>query len=299
MGEFISHKSDILVTTTIVESGLDIPNANSLIVNQADKLGLTQLYQLRGRVGRGSSNAYAYFLYDREKQLTSEARKRLKTISEATELGAGFAVAMKDLEIRGAGNLLGVEQSGYVAAVGFDLYSRLLSEAVEGLKQGRLLEREGEVAPPPVPVIDLPLAAFIPEEYVSDLNARLAFYQRLAAVKRFAEIDDMEQELSDRFGPLPEEVENLMYAVRVKQLATEATLESITTEKGQIVLNLNDGRDLSELSLPSTAKIGIKVGSDRIKLDIKILGDKWQEVLAEVLGELDKRGTGCKAQTAC
>ncbi len=299
MGEFISHKSDILVTTTIVESGLDIPNANSLIVNQADKLGLTQLYQLRGRVGRGSSNAYAYFLYDRGKQLTSEARKRLKTISEATELGAGFAVAMKDLEIRGAGNLLGVEQSGYVAAVGFDLYSRLLSEAVEGLKQGRLLERKGEVAPPPVPVIDLPLAAFIPEEYVSDLNARLAFYQRLAAVKRFAEIDDMEQELSDRFGPPPEEVENLMYAVRVKQLATEATLESITTEKGQIVLNLNDGRDLSELSLLSTVKIGIKVGSDRIKLDINILGDKWQEVLVEVLGELDKRGTGCKAQTAC
>jgi transcription-repair coupling factor (superfamily II helicase) len=289
MGEFIGHESDILVTTTIIESGLDIPNANSLIVNQADSLGLTQLYQLRGRVGRGSSKAYAYFLYDRGKQLTPEARKRLKTISEATELGAGFAVAMKDLEIRGAGNLLGVEQSGYIAAVGFDLYSRLLSEAVEELKQGRVLEKEGVVVHPPVPTIDLPIAAFIPEEYVSDLSTRLAFYQRLAAVKRFGEIDDIEQELNDRFGPPLEEVKNLLYVVRIKQLATEATLDSITTEKRLIVLNFNNGRDLNRLPLPSAAKAGIKIGSDRIKLDIKILGNRWQEVLTEVLRELDKR----------
>ncbi|HIE17364.1 MAG TPA: transcription-repair coupling factor, partial [Dehalococcoidia bacterium] len=135
MADFAAHRNDILVTTTIIESGLDMPNVNTLIVDQADRLGLTQLYQLRGRVGRGSNNAYAYFFFDRGKQLTPEARKRLRTICEATEPGAGFAIAMKDLEIRGAGNLLGVEQSGYIAAVGFDLYCRLLAEAVEELKR--------------------------------------------------------------------------------------------------------------------------------------------------------------------
>jgi transcription-repair coupling factor (superfamily II helicase) len=287
MGNFINHKSDILITTTIIESGLDIPNTNSLIVNQANRLGLTQLYQLRGRVGRGSNNAYAYFLYDRGQQLTPEARKRLKTISEATELGAGFAVAMKDLEIRGAGNLLGVEQSGYVAAVGFDLYSRLLNEAVEELKRGRVLEKEGKVVYPPVPAIDLPLAAFIPEEYISDLSTRLTFYQRLAAVKRSGEIDDIEQELTDRFGPPVEEVKNLLYVVRIKRLATEAALDSITTENKLIVLNFNNGGDFKKLLLASPIKAGIKIGSDRIKLDIKMLGARWQEVLTQVLHELN------------
>jgi transcription-repair coupling factor (superfamily II helicase) len=289
MGDFITRASDILVTTTIIESGLDIPNANSLIVNQADRLGLTQLYQLRGRVGRGSNNAYAYFLYDRGKQLTPEARKRLKTISQATELGAGFAVAMKDLEIRGAGNLLGVEQSGYIAAVGFDLYNRLLSEAVEELKQGRVLEKAGEVVYPRVPSIDLPLAAFIPEEYVPDLSTRLAFYQHLATVKKIGEIDDIERELIDRFGPLNEEVQNLLYAVRIKRLAIEAEFDSIATEKRYIVLSSNTGRDLSKLPSASTLEPGIRIGGDRIKLDIKILGDRWQEVLRAVLCELSKR----------
>jgi transcription-repair coupling factor (superfamily II helicase) len=288
MGDFISNESDVLVTTTIIESGLDIPNANSLIVNQADRLGLTQLYQLRGRVGRGSNNAYAYFLYDRGKQLTPEARKRLKTISEATELGAGFAVAMKDLEIRGAGNLLGVEQSGYIAAVGFDLYSRLLREAVAGLKQGRASEREEEVMHKPVPAIDLPLTAFIPEEYISVLTIRLSFYQHLAAVKKSGEIDDIEQELSDRFGPPPEQVKNLLYALKIKQLAVEAGLDSITTEKRLIVLNFSNDRDFSRLDLPSGVKAGIKIGSDRIKLDINILSDRWQEVLTELLHEMGR-----------
>jgi transcription-repair coupling factor (superfamily II helicase) len=282
MAKFINHQSDILVTTTIIESGLDIPNVNTLIVDHADRLGLTQLYQLRGRVGRGSSNAYAHFLYDRGKQLTPEARKRLKTIAEATELGAGFAVAMRDLEIRGAGNLLGVEQSGYIAAVGFDLYSRLLNEAVEETRQGRTLEKQ-EIAHPVAPAVGLPLAAFIPEEYIPDLSTRLNFYQRLAVIKRAQEIEEITRELSDRYGPLPEEVKNLLYVVEIKQLATEAKLESIATENRQVVLHFNNGRDLNELSLVQEDKSGIKVGSDRIKLDIKILGSSWQEVLREVL----------------
>jgi transcription-repair coupling factor (superfamily II helicase) len=283
MAEFINQKADILVTTTIIESGLDIPNVNTLIIDYADRLGLTQLYQLRGRVGRGSNNAYAYFFYNRGKQLTPEARKRLKTISEATDLGAGFAVAMKDLEIRGAGNLLGVEQSGYIAAVGFDLYSRLLNEAVEELKQGRAAEAEKRILQPSVPTMGLPLAAFIPEEYIPDLSTRLNFYQRLAVVKRAQEIEDIARELNDRFGPSPKEVENLLYIAEIKQLAAEAMLESISIENRQVVLYFNKDRDLNKLSFVHDIKSGIKVGSDRIKLDIRILGDNWQTLLEEML----------------
>jgi transcription-repair coupling factor (superfamily II helicase) len=283
MTDFVNHRSDVLVTTTIIESGLDMPNVNTLIVDQADKLGLTQLYQLRGRVGRGSNNAYAYFFFDRGKQLTPEARKRLKTISEATELGAGFAVAMKDLEIRGAGNLLGVEQSGYIAAVGFDLYCRLLAEAVEDVKQGQAEEKMRKILEPQVPTVVLPLAAYIPEEYVSDLSTRLDFYQRLAAVKQVQEIEGIAVELSDRFGPVPQVVKNLLYAVEIKQLAAVAMVGSISTEDRQIVLNFNNARELNKMSLERDFKSGIRVGSQRIKLDIRLLDNSWQDVLREVL----------------
>jgi transcription-repair coupling factor (superfamily II helicase) len=283
MAEFVNHKSDILVTTTIIESGLDIPSVNTLIVDHADRFGLTQLYQLRGRVGRGGSNAYAYFLFDRGKQLTPEARKRLKTISEAAELGAGFAIAMKDLEIRGAGNLLGVEQSGNIAAVGFDLYSRLLSEAVEGLRLGGTVEKEGKILEPSAPTVALPLAAYIPEEYIPNLNTRLSFYQRLAMAKRAQEVADIAVELNDRFGPIVQPVKNLLYIVEIKQLATEARLESISTEDRRIVLHFDSAGEVRNLSAIHDFKSGIKVGSDRIKLDIKLLGDSWQEVLKEVL----------------
>jgi transcription-repair coupling factor (superfamily II helicase) len=283
MTDFVNHGSDVLVTTTIIESGLDMPNVNTLIVDQADKLGLTQLYQLRGRVGRGSNNAYAYFFFDRGKQLTPEARKRLRTISEATELGAGFAVAMKDLEIRGAGNLLGVEQSGYIAAVGFDLYCRLLAEAVEDVKQGQAEEKMRKILEPQVPTVALPLAAYIPEEYVSDLSTRLNFYQRLAAVKQVQEIEGIAVELSDRFGPVPQVVKNLLYIVEIKQLAAVAMVGSISTEDRQIVLSFSNARVLNKVSLEQDFKSGIRVGSHRIKLDIKLLGNSWQEILREVL----------------
>ena len=283
MTDFVNHKSDILVTTTIIESGLDIPNANTLIVDYSDRLGLTQLYQLRGRIGRGSNNAYAYFFFEKGKQLTSEARKRLKTISEAAELGAGFAIAMRDLEIRGAGNLLGVEQSGYIAAVGFDLYCRLLAEAVEELRQERAVGEERRVPQSSVTTIALPLAAYIPEEYILALSTRLSFYQRLAAVKRAQKIGDIAMEMNDRFGPMPQPVKNLLYVVEIKQLAAAAMVESISTEDRQIVLNFNSAREIRKLSLAQDFKSGIKVGSQYVKLDIKLLGNSWQEVLKEVL----------------
>src|SRR5207245_5759382 len=173
MREFVRGKTHALVCTTIIESGLDIPNVNTIIINQADKLGLGQLYQLRGRVGRGAHRAYAYLFYDRQARLTETARQRLQTIFEATELGAGFQIALRDLEIRGAGNLLGAEQSGFMAAVGFDLYVRLLSGAVERMRALLAGETPPDEEGSPEVTIDLPLSAHLPPSYVADLNVRL------------------------------------------------------------------------------------------------------------------------------
>ncbi len=286
MADFTQGRIDVLVCTTIIESGLDVPNANTLIVNQADKFGLTQLYQLRGRVGRGANLAYAYFLYDKGKQLTPDAGKRLRTIYEATELGAGFGIAIKDLEIRGAGNLLGVRQSGHINAVGFSLYTRLLAEAVEELKAsqaGRPLEKAKRL---PSPTIDLPLPAYIPEEYVYDTNTRLSLYQRLAGLSKTEQIEDMVRELSDRFGALPQEVKNLLYAVKIKLLATKAGIESVSTEDSQIVLRLFEGLQFDRQKLEPVLRDDIKLGVKQLRIDYKCLGREWQEVLEEVLGRV-------------
>ena len=206
MNEFIDGKADVLVCSTIIESGLDMPSVNTMIVNRADRFGLTQLYQLRGRIGRGTNLAYAYFLYDKERNLTTTAEKRLKTIYEATELGAGFGIAMKDLEIRGAGNLLGMKQSGFISAVGFELYSRLLGETVEELKS----KQTGPAKVPPkqpqlsLPSIDLPLPAFIPDNYVGDVDVRLSLYQTLVKADDAAQIEKLATDFKDRFGAPPE-----------------------------------------------------------------------------------------------
>ena len=285
MADFTQGKSDILVCTTIIESGLDMPNVNTLIVNKADKLGLTQLYQLRGRVGRGANLAYAYFLFDKGKHLTPTAEKRLRTIFEATELGAGFGIAMKDLEIRGAGTLLGVKQSGHISAVGFSLYCRLLAEAVEE----RRASQEGvpqKVAKPshlPAPTIDLPFSAYIPEEYVSDLDTRLGLYQSLVKLERAEQIEDIAQEFSDRFGTLPPEVKNLLYVVKIKVLAAKAGIESISTEHGEIILRLFEGMQFNKQKPEPFLKDGIKLGLTQLRLNPKRLGGEWQRVLEEVL----------------
>ncbi|TRZ50613.1 MAG: transcription-repair coupling factor, partial [Dehalococcoidia bacterium] len=221
MADFAQGKSDVLVCTTIIESGLDMPNVNTLMVNQADKFGLTQLYQLRGRMGRGANLAHAYFLYERGKHLTPTAEKRLRTIFEATELGAGFGIAMKDLEIRGAGTLLGVRQSGFISAVGFSLYCRLLAEAVEEqkAKQAGIPREKFKPSRMPPPTIDLPLSAYIPEEYAADLDTRLSLYQNLARLEKVAAIKELAAEFSDRFGTPPPEVRNLLYALGHKIMA--------------------------------------------------------------------------------
>src|SRR5690606_20497813 len=192
---------DVLVCTTIVESGLDISNANTLIVDQPDRLGLSQLHQLRGRVGRGRERAYAYFLYPPDKPMTEQAHERLSTIAAHADLGAGMQVAMKDLEIRGAGNLLGAEQSGHIADVGFDLYVRLVGEAVA--------EYKGDGGPEVEEVrIELPVDAHLPVDYVPSERLRLEAYRRLSEAADAAAVEEVREELLDRYGPPPPMVEN-------------------------------------------------------------------------------------------
>ncbi|MCL6431175.1 MAG: transcription-repair coupling factor, partial [Anaerolineae bacterium] len=226
MLDFAAGRYDVLVCTTIIENGLDIPNVNTIIINRADRFGLAQLYQLRGRVGRSSTRAYAYLLYNRHQQLTPDAQRRLETLLEASDLGAGFQIAMRDLEIRGAGELLGPQQHGHIVAVGFDLYTRMLAEAVRRLKaaaegsdrsaKGPLLAAEGG------PVVDLPLSAYLPEGYVSQEALRLRLYRRLAEVQLPEDVEELGQELRERFGPPPPPVQNLLYLLRVKALAVQA-----------------------------------------------------------------------------
>jgi len=285
MADFIQGKSDILVCTSIIQSGLDMPNVNTLIINQADRFGLTQLYQLRGRVGRGANLAYAYFLYERGKRLTPVAEKRLKTIFQATELGAGFGIAMKDLEIRGAGTLLGIRQSGQISTVGFHLYSQLLAQAVEEQKAKRAGVAEKAPVPSrlPPPTIDLPLPAYIPEEYITDLLTRLGLYQKMVTLERMEQIETLAQEFSDRFGALPPEIENLLYTVRIKTLAAKAGIESISTEHGEIILRLFEGLHFDRQKLEPILKDGIKFHPFHLRLNPKRLGKEWQKMLEKVV----------------
>ncbi|MGE3984014.1 MAG: transcription-repair coupling factor [Dehalococcoidia bacterium] len=284
MSRFSSGELDVLVCTTIIESGLDIPNANTIIINQADRMGLSQLYQLRGRVGRGAVRAYAYLLYDRNRALSETAQKRLQAIFEATELGAGFQIALRDLEIRGAGNLLGAEQSGHMAAIGFDLYVKLLAEAVDRLKA----MQRGETPPPPVSMrpgitLDLPLTAYLPDAYIPDLNLRLAVYQRLAQASEEAEVAAIEQELRDRFGALPTAAKNLVWVVRLRLLAAAATIGSVQTENEALVIRTLPGSELDRRGLEGKLPPHSSVTPHMIRLDRGTLGDTWREGLVRTL----------------
>ncbi|HEY8416303.1 MAG TPA: TRCF domain-containing protein, partial [Thermaerobacter sp.] len=212
MVDFMAGKADVLICTTIIESGLDMPNVNTLIVEDADRLGLAQLYQLRGRVGRSDRVAYAYFTYRRDKVLSEDAQKRLQAIKDFTELGSGFKLALRDLEIRGAGNLLGHEQHGFIASVGFDLYAQLLEEAVRELK--------GQRRPPRLkPVVDLVVDAHIPDSYIRDARQKIEFYKRVNLAETPRELAEIRESLQDRYGPLPEPVRNLLALAEIRQLA--------------------------------------------------------------------------------
>ena len=236
---FADGAADILVCTTIIESGLDIPNANTIIIDRADTLGLAQLYQLRGRVGRSARRAYAYLLYRRRERLSDEARKRLQAIFNASELGAGFQIALSDLEIRGAGNILGGEQSGHMAAVGFDLYSRLLAEAVESRKA--TMEGRAPIIDVQQTVIDLPVEAHLPDDYVPDEAQKLELYRRLARARTTGDLAAFRQEVMDRFGPMPGPVSRLVEVAELRLTAEAAGVASISREEGWLVVRFGAG----------------------------------------------------------
>ncbi len=276
MERFADGEFDVLVCTTIIESGIDIPNVNTLIVDHADKLGLAQLYQLRGRVGRSTHQATAYLLHPRDRILSEVAQQRLATIFEANELGAGFQVALRDLEIRGAGNLLGAEQSGHIATVGFDLYTKMLADAVETLKAAH----EGR-APAPTPsldgrgpVIDLPVSAFIPESYVEEIEARLSLYQRIAGLATAEDVDALRQETADRLGPLPEPLDHLLTLVRLRFAARSAGVAAVRVEDEDLVLTSEDRRPFAQRALPALPA-GIRVGQAQIRVNRRALGQAW------------------------
>ncbi len=295
IAEFAQGRIDVLVCTTIIESGVDMPNVNTLIVNRADMFGLAQLYQLRGRVGRGSHRAYAYFLVPKGKRLTEAAEKRLKTILAASELGAGFRIAMRDLEIRGAGNLVGREQSGHIQAVGFDLYTRLLSEAVEEIRARREeRETEGEEAgiepgllfSLPDIKIDLGVPAHLPEGYIEDVSTRLGLYHRLIGLRDTEQIEPLAEEMRDRFGPLPWQAYNLLYVARLKLLARSAGVVSVTRENSYVVFRLKDAVGGARVALQKALGHGVTIGNTLLRMDLAHHKDGWQEPLAQALERL-------------
>jgi len=294
MHRFNAGETDILLSTTIIESGLDIPNANTLIVDRADTFGLAQLYQLRGRVGRGAARAYSYFFRHRKLSPTLEGQQRLEVIAENTQLGAGYSIAMRDLEIRGAGDLLGTRQSGHIQAVGFHLYTRLLADAVRQIRRIELAKgdsrNEGDkiditlssfTQPISMPVnVDLPLAVGIPAEYIADQDLRLRLYRRIADLRDESEIDALASEFRDRFGQLPTMTQNLFYQMRVKLRAEKAGLSAITWESGQIVLRYpvsgeeKGGKQLADLGP------GIRGGKSSYWCSF---GESWMSRLLDVL----------------
>src|SRR4029077_51180 len=223
MARFVRREADILVATTIIESGLDIPNANTIFINQADNYGLADLHQLRGRVGRYKHRAYAYMVLDSEKPMTPNASRRLKAIEEFTELGAGFKIAMRDLAIRGAGNILGTQQSGHIAAVGYELYCQLLENAVRSMKN-MPVKTHLEVN------LDLPWEAFLPRDYVPGQKLRIEIYRRLSRIRDHVGLEDFKNELRDRYGAIPEKTEWLMRLAELRLLATRWQIASIHLE---------------------------------------------------------------------
>lgn len=279
---FIRREFDVLVSTTIIESGVDIPNVNTIIIDNADALGLTQLYQLRGRVGRSNHRAYAYLLYQPNKSIREEAQERLETIQEATELGAGLRVAMRDLEIRGAGNILGGEQSGHIATVGYDLYMRLLKQAIEEIRAGSPALEEGPVT------LDLPMTALIPESYAPDAELRLGLYRQIAAVTTLDDVDDFADELKDRFGDYPEEVEHLLALIRLRIRSLALGIDSMVEREREIVVRPILTAPLDKRRLTRELGDSIKITTNSLRIRLLDLKMPWQDALELVLSEVER-----------
>ena len=241
MIEFVAGKADILLATTIIESGLDIPNANTMFIHQADIYGLADLHQLRGRVGRDRHRAYCYLLLEDGRVVTNKATRRLKAIEEYSELGAGFRIAMRDLEIRGAGNILGTEQSGNIAAVGYELYCQLLENSVRTLKKQPLrYQRHCKV--------ELPVSAFLPDKYVADQKLKIEVYRRLSQANSLDQLQELEEELRDRFGPIPTAARRMLQMRELNLRALGWMIENIHLETGYAVLRYRDAKRIRMLS---------------------------------------------------
>ena len=285
MGEFVLGEVDILVCTTIIESGLDIPNANTIVVDRADKLGLAQLYQLRGRVGRSSRRAWCYLLYRQEDALSEVARKRLKAIFDAAHLGAGFQLALADLEIRGAGDLLGGEQSGHIAAVGFDLYSQLLAESVEvkrAEREGRPAVRKRSTA-----ILDLPVTAHLPNSYVEDEGQRLDLYRRLGAAQSEKSIVSIADEMRDRFGEAPAPAQRLIEVAQLRADASDAGIASIVRDEGRLVIRFGDlPRGVAERVLADRPRGELSFQQGGLRSTVAASPERTWRLAVEIVGAL-------------
>lgn len=245
--DFSNGEYNVLVSTTIIESGMDIPNVNTMIVLDADHFGLAQLYQLRGRVGRSDRMAYAYLMYKKDKTLTEISEKRLRAIKEFTEFGSGFKIAMRDLEIRGAGNLLGLSQHGHMEAVGYDLYCKMLNEAVQNLKG---IHTAVDFAT----VIDLDVDAYIPAEYIVNETQKLDIYKRIAGIETIKERDDMKDELLDRFGNIPKAVDNLLRIALIRMAAHGLDMTEIKGKNERITFNFRPDAKIDPRKIPDFLK---------------------------------------------
>lgn len=277
MLKFVKHEADVLIASAIIQSGLDVPNANTIIVNRADMFGLAQLYQLRGRVGRGGGQAYAYFLIPDEGALTGDAQKRLIAIQQFTELGSGFRIAAADMEIRGAGNLLGKQQSGHIAAIGLDLYMQMVEEAVQRLK-GHLVEEE------PEPTLQLPVSAFIPEQFVVDPHQRLSLYKRLTACRQIGELALLHGEIQDRYGLPPEPVERLLEVMQLRIQAKRLKLTSIDVHHRSVTVTAKPQAALAEASvhrMMDRLKKRLRFVSP-LSFEIQMPHEDWSSIFSEL-----------------
>lgn len=278
MLKFFHGEADILVASAIIQSGLDVPRANTILVDRADTFGLAQLYQLRGRVGRAGDQAYAYFFFPNEEVLSTDAQKRLMAIQEFTELGSGFRIAAADLEIRGAGNFLGKQQSGNIAAVGLDLYMQMVEQAVQHMK-GETVEEEID------PTLHLNVSAFIPDDYVEDGHQRLSLYKRLSASQKIGDLALLHEETQDRYGPLPDAVERLFEVMQIRLFAKKLRLESLEVNKGTITLTLDPKATISQERLDWLMQYG--EGSIRFLSPQSIAIQTGQEEWSAQVGELN------------
>lgn len=288
MIDFLDGNYDVLVSTTIIETGVDIPNVNTLIVNDADKMGLSQLYQLRGRVGRSNRVAYSYFMYQRDKVLTEVAEKRLQAIKEFTELGSGFKIAMRDLSIRGAGNLLGAQQHGFIDSVGFDLYSQMLKEAIEERKGEKPKKKEIELE------LDVNVDAYIPSTYISDEKQKIDMYKRFKGIESFDDVLDLHDEMIDRFGDYPEQVSNLFAVTRIKLYAQLEKVEKIEQMKNNQIQMLFskettlqiDGSKLFDIVNKIGRHVNLGMAQEQIKVLVnhrRMTDDQILKTIEEVL----------------